>query len=190
MSAASSSRRPFCEECGDTHEIRNPILGKVRCPYCTKPRLPKTDWRGMNAAEKRRLEQQALSVTVVADDFRFPNLPSHLVSTDRVLMRWGSEGSGLPSENPDVYRKSLPPPLDDKTHAEVSTLVKHSETEVRRFAYEWYCTPIPEVVMSQRRGTSRRQLGRIRLDMVGVLKALFLTSRHIDLVTLIRFIPE
>ncbi len=146
--------------------------------------------RDLTAAEMRRAEQALLSLTLVVDDFKFPNLPTALVSTDRVLQRWGAEGSGLPSENPDNYRQSLPPPLDPKTYAEVSTLVKQSATRVRSFAYEWYCSPLPVKLMADRRDISRRQLGRVRLDVLGALKDRFLISRHADLVALIRFIPE
>lgn len=165
-------------------------MGRVRCPYCKVPVPTKAAMRELTAAERRRINQQQLSVTLVTDEFKFPNLPNHLVSTDRVMTRWGCEGSGLPSENPDVYRMSLPPPLDDRTHAEVSTLVKSSAERVRTFAYEWYCSPLPVSLMADRRGMSRRQLGRMRVDVLGALKDRFLTSRHSDLVALVRFIPE
>lgn len=183
-----------CDQCEDTGYISNPRLGRVRCPYCAGPKAQRVSPRELSkmlsASERRRTDMRALSSTLVVEEFKFPNVPNHLLSTDRVLTRWGGEGSGLPSENPDNYRISLPPPLDDRTHAEVSTLVKASASRVRDFTVDWYCSPMPVYVMAENRGMSRRQLGRQHVDVLGALKSRFLTSRHADLVALIRFIPE
>ncbi|HEU4627207.1 MAG TPA: hypothetical protein VFS52_20770, partial [Steroidobacteraceae bacterium] len=113
MNAPLRRRRPpSCEACDDLRVIESRKLGRVRCPYCTVRKPPRTDWRPISAAERRRREQAELARTVVVADFKFPGVPTHLVSTDRVLLRWGAEGSGMPSEDPDAYRESLPVPLD------------------------------------------------------------------------------
>lgn len=183
-------RRPTCNRCGGSREIKTPKLGKVRCPRCTTRKLPRTDWRPINAAEKRRREKEALARSVIPDQFRFPGVPNAYVTTDRVLMRWGCDGTGMPSEDPDAYRESLPPPLDPGTYVEVNRIVMNAPKRLRKFAIDYYRSYNPAHLMKKNWNLSPRQIGRLRVDILGCYKALFLQSTYADLLTLIRFLPE
>jgi hypothetical protein len=144
----------------------------------------------LTAIEARRREQTAIAAGVVLDDFKFPDVPNHLLTTQRVLERWGYDGSGLESEYRDEFRVAKPPPLDPGTYTAVEQRINTAPDRVRRFVYDWYRSSNPGYVTEVRRGMSRRQVGRMRIDILHAMKARFLTSGHGDLVALIRFVGE
>lgn len=173
-------------------------MGRVRCPDCTRPKPTPAGLKLLTASEKRRRDQAALSKTIQPAEIKLPPLPTVLVTTDRVLQRWGCEGSGWPSEDPDAYREALPPPLDPATFTEVNGIVMNAHRDAfaidglndRRFALDAYRSRCPAYLLSQRWARSVRDLRRIRVDVLARFRERFLASRHGDLVALIRFIPE
>jgi hypothetical protein len=168
-------------------------MGRVRCPDCVPARrrlLPARDLKAMlTASENRRVERAILSLTLNQEQFSFSQIPFALLSTDRILLRWGSEGSGMPSENPDAYRDSLPVPLDPKTFAVVNDIVREAPKRVRFFVGTWYAGSNPTYTL-ERRGFSRKGIARARTDCLHAMKARFQASHHADLVALVRFITE
>lgn len=186
----STGRRTPCGRCGGSREIRNDRLGTVRCPTCTTRKLPRTDWRPMNAAEKRRREQEALARSVKIEQFKFPGVPNAYITTDRVLMRWGCDGTGMPADDPETYRESLPPPLDPGTFVEVNRIVMNAPKRLRKFAIDYYRSYNPAHLMKKNWKLSPRQIGRLRVDILAAYRDLFLQSTYPDLLTLIRFLPE
>lgn len=182
--------KTYCPDCRSSGEIKHDRLGTVRCPYCTKPKPSAAGVKLLTANEKRRKEQEALSSTVRVEDIKLPALPKGLISTDRVLARWGCDGTGMPSEDPDAYRESLPPPLDPATFTEVNRIVAGADKRPRRFVQDFYRSYNPADRMARKWSASPRQIRRIRVEVLWEFKAMFLKSDHADLVALIRFIPE
>lgn len=144
----------------------------------------------LSAVDLRAREQMTNSSTIEPDTFKFPAIPTQLLTTHRVLERWGDDGSGLPSETPDAYRQAKAPPLDPSTYTEVERIINTSPHRVRSFVYDWWRSSNPVHIAGTKRRISRRQLSRMRVDILHAMKARFLQSRHVDLVALIRFIPE
>jgi hypothetical protein len=118
-------------------------------------------------------------------------LPGHLITTDRTLQRWAAAPTGVPAQNPDVYRESRPPPLDPRTQEAVSDVLKASSKGVQCFCADWYlCTAwLSQDEMARQRQMTRRQLVREWHDILFLLREQFLASPHTDLVNLIRQSP-
>lgn len=202
--------------------MRHPRLGRktagiIRCLTCTT-RLPPYDRNTLkrhrvtaqifelNAAEARRVKratEMIIAITLAKDVERLSRIDPEFVGTDRVMRRWavGGPGTGLPAENPDIYRQALPPPLDARTQEIVADVLRESPPGIRTFAIDWYASEIPIDVMRDKAYYSRRGLRRpgrhlsersVYREWHSVLRYLrfkFERSRHHDLVTLIRSLP-
>ena len=207
MNAALAINPPDCERCNDKRKVWSRTAGKrIRCVACTKrTRMPQPgasneihrlltdlDRRKLSDKEIKRVAStlsEHIKVTF-ADNSRPQDLPDHLATTDRILQRWAAAPTGVPSDNPDVYRDSRPPPLDPRTQEAVSDIVKAAQPGVRKFLIEWYCTPgISTKEMAHSRHMSRRQLSREWIDVLHVMRERFLSSPHVDLVSMVRMLP-
>lgn len=207
MNDAAVIRPPDCEHCGDTREVENAVLGVIRCPQCTvraKPLDPRTmelemaafrqrakEPMGFTAKELTSVERllKQLVAHAAIDLSRFPSLPAHLVTTDRILQRWAAAPTGMPSDDPDVYAVARPPPLDPMTQEAVSDILREAPKSVRMFVGDWYCSSAPMKTIARYRSLSRRQLGREWQDVLVDVRGKFLASPHRDLVNLVRVAP-
>lgn len=71
-------------------------------------------------------------------------LEPELVPVDRILQRWAvAIGNGLPTEEWDDRRRSLPPPLDDDLAVIVDQAVLRSPSRTKQVIFAWYKTPVP-----------------------------------------------
>lgn len=188
-----------CSRCDGKRQVWNQWAGKnIRCPLCTTAAV-KIDAKGtkeffeyqrdnLSGTEKRRIGRAIAQLLAVAslENFRIPGVPDELAPTDRILQRWAAYGSGMPAENPDAYRVSRPPPLDDDTQAEVSAIINATATGMRAFIREWYCSPEPIYLMAKRRHMNRRELAKERNAVLSVMRFKFLASPHTDLVAMAR----
>jgi hypothetical protein len=145
----------------------------------------------LTAADVRRHRQQVASASACVSEFKLPNVPHHLITTSRILERWGSDGSGMPTENVDVFRQAKAPPLDPGTYTVVEQLVNAAPDRIRRFAYAWWRSPNPAHLATHgRRGVSRRNLGRTQVDALNYFRSRFLQSKYADLLALVNFLPD
>lgn len=145
----------------------------------------------LTAADVRSARRAEAASTVSLAEFKLPGVPEHLVTTNRVLERWGEDGSGLASDLVDNYRIAKAPPLDPGTYTVVEKIINAAPRRIRVFAYAWWRSSNPAYIATHGRAKpSRRQLGRIRIDALNLFKAAFLASKYADLVALVRFIPE
>src|SRR6185312_12208880 len=154
-----SKSDPECARCDDTRVVPSRYLSRlIRCPMCTTVvRQDKDVFRRLaasesvyrlNAAESRRIEtaiQRLIGLTLAADARKvFARLDKALYPTRRVMQRWGAnEGSGLPSENPDVYLVAQLPPLDPQTQEKVSDIVKAAPPAISTFCCDVWASNIP-----------------------------------------------
>jgi hypothetical protein len=205
---------PACEKCNDTRVVPSRYLSRmIRCPFCTTAvrrdpdmfrRLAATEavYR-LNAAETRRIERaiaKLVALTLTADAQKIhARMDPDLFSTRRVMQRWGvSEGSGLPSENPDVYLVAQLPPLDPKTQEIVSDVVKASPPSIATFCWDVWASNIPISVIrggpyysktgERRPGRylSERDYYREQEAILRYLRFKFERTGHLDLVNLMR----
>jgi hypothetical protein len=146
---------------------------------------------GMTAREAIRIERENIRrfVYAVCDTFTFPGLPNELVPTDRILQRMAAFGTGVPSENPDVYRESRPPPLDPATQMAAGDALQSCAPGTKAVIRDWYFTRKSITQIAKARHLSRRQLGREWRAHLQVVRFKFLASPHLDLVKLARFVP-
>lgn len=190
-----------CSNCG--HELYQPTLRATlkQCPRCHPSELPYNPdaLRRLARTERKRLKAQvAVYVTRLFDlsQLGFRDWPSHLVTTVRVLDRWGSYGTGMPAQNPDVYRQSLPVPLNDDTQAVVTACVGPDPmarrpppcivpARVRLVTYDIWWRGAPASFVGQKIGMQPRSFGRYIEECVGMHRRSFLGSGHEDLVALI-----
>lgn len=71
-------------------------------------------------------------------------LEPELVPVDRILQRWAvAIGHGLPTEEWDDRRRSLPPPLSDDLAIIVDQQVLRSPPKTKKIIFAWYKRPIP-----------------------------------------------
>ena len=200
MSAALASRFD-CTHCFDLRVVNHEQLGLIRCTQCTvrQPRkdpkamreLTKHERTELSAAEQRRVIHaiDAILARAAANTGNL-KLPPHLVATDAILQRWAAAPTGSISDDPDLQHVSRPPPLDAKTQEAVSDIVKALLPGMRSFVIDWYCRHWKSIEqMFDERGMTRRQLGRLRENILVELRLRFLASPHTDLVRLARFEP-
>jgi hypothetical protein len=195
---AELANPPTCERCDGKRVIKSAWSNRrIRCPMCTHRKPDKsgkhlrTLTESLKTSESLKFTKELASKVAMSlvERFNFPNLPEHLVGTDRVLQRWAAASSGMPSDNPDLYFKARHPPLDDKTQEKVSDVVKASPQGMRTFIADWYRFDVPTPVMAENRHMSVRSLNREWQNILVDLRARFLASDHPDLTTLIRQLP-
>jgi hypothetical protein len=197
MNAALSI--PACDHCADKRLVWNQWRERyIRCPRCTTRPHRRRDAEqmatllsGITAREAVRAERERMRRVVFAiiDTFKFPGLPNELVPTDRILQRWAAFGTGVPSDDPDAYRVSRPPPLDGPTQSAVNDVIKACAPGTAAFIRDWYLYSASITQLAERRHLSRRQLGREWRANLQVVRFKFLGSPHQDLVKLARFVP-
>lgn len=200
--SAALARRFLCEHCFDLRCVNHPNLGVIRCPQCTvrtptkdpdaMPQLIVRQRSELTGAEARRVIHaiDAILARAAAHAGSLPKLPHHLVATDAVLQRWAAAPSGMPSDDPDLQHVSRPPPLDAKTQEAVSDIVKTALPGIRSFILDWYCRHWKSIEqMFEDRRMTRRQLGRLRENVLVEMRTRFLASPHHDLVRLALFEP-
>jgi hypothetical protein len=190
--------RKSCARCSNGF-LEHARLGRIRCPDCTKPKPTPAGLKLLTASEKRRQEQAALSQSIkpATLELNLPGVPLPLVTTDRILSRWGFEGTGEPSDDPDAYHEAKPPPLDPATYVEVNRIVmgaKRDDLAIpavndRQFAIDFYRASNPALAL-KKWGVSPREIRRIREGVLQRYRVRFKRSKHTDLLTLVNFIPE
>ena len=193
---------PDCDHCGNERRIRSSWSKRwIRCPLCThrKPDKSGKHLRALSQAvakevspvESRRMAEELDKLLIRIEQGRtaIPNLPDHLVGTDRIMQRHAAAPSGMPSDNPDVYHRSRPPPLDPVTQEKVSDVLKAAPRGISLFVSDWYRRDVPTDVMAENRHMSRRQLIREWHDVLVYLRGQFILSEHTDLTTLVRQLP-
>ncbi len=199
MSAVLNITPPACDHCKDKRLVWNQWADRdIRCPKCTVRPTRRRDAKefaklvdGMTAREKVRQERERMRRVVFAimDTFKFPSLPNELVPTDRILQRMNAMPTGVPSENPDLYRESRPPPLDDVTHVAACDALKLCSVVTQDLMRDWYFRRGSITQIAERRKISRRQLGREWRAHLQIVRFKFLASPNPDLVRLARFVP-
>lgn len=194
---AELANPPVCERCDGARLIVSAwSKRKIRCPMCTRRKVKKrapSKSLGAEISTPEAIRMGRILANICAqieiNRWKFPGLPSHLVGTDRVMQRWVAAPSGMASDNPDVYAKARPPPLDDRTQEKVSDIVKAAPSGVRAFIWDWYKIGTPDSVMAEQRHMSIRQLKREWQDVLVFLRSQFAASEHADLTTLVRQLP-
>lgn len=139
--------------------------------------------------QKRRMEQlvrRAVGLELAAAaGFKNRRADPHYASTNRIMERWAvGIGSGLP--NPDEDRVSRPPPLDNETQIVVDKIVQHSPRHIQMFVRQWYCSPVPCVVLAQQRGIHHSEIYDEWRAVLAYLKERFEESAHAPLMTLVK----
>lgn len=191
-----------CRTCG--RECYSRTLGKViRCLTCHPRQLPYDPdaLRRLARNERKRARARAaVIITRVLNEAQlgFRKWPAELITTVRVLDRWGAFGTGLPARNPDVYRQSLPVPLDPDTQSvvtqcigpdpmarDVVSHVSRVPPKVRYVTWEVWWRGAPTSYIGQRLGMTSRSFGRYLEDCLRLHRRAFLASGHADLVALI-----
>lgn len=195
MFAETEAEEP-CGKCGGALQVYSVTARRiVRCVRCTTVDLPYDPRALKDLARREKLRQQQLlrhkaavamiEAIATAHTRVFPKLPPELVTTDRVLDRWGAAPTGQPAENPDVYHVALPPPLDPRTQERVSDLVKLAGDRAREVTYQLYCRGAPASWIGRQLGMSPRNFGRYWHDVLRDHKARFAASRYPDLISLV-----
>lgn len=191
-----------CRNCGRERFSRT--LGKViECLTCYPREAPRDPdaLRRLTRRERQRIRSRvAIAVTAVLSEEQlgFRKWPAELITTVRVLDRWGAFGTGMPAQNPDVYRQSLPVPLDPDTQAivtqcvgpdpmarGVATYMSRVPPKVRYVTWEIWWRGAPTSYIGQRVGMTPRSFGRYVEECIELHRRAFLASRHADLVALI-----
>jgi hypothetical protein len=166
----------------------------VRCVHCRPRAIPYDPdaLRRLARRERKRLRTHVAVVVaeVLAEETdAFSKWPPELVTTVRVLDRWGAFGSGMPAENPDAYSASLPPPLDPDTQVIVTSRIDKSPPRVRKVTYDIWWSGAPTSYVGQKIGMKPRTFKRYLEDCVRVHRKSFLASAHPDLVNLVSAPP-
>lgn len=202
-----------CRTCG--HELYQRTLGRalLACPVCEPSRLPYNPdaLRRLARNERKRIKARVIVavVQVLSEEaLGFRKWPADLATTVRVLDRWGAFGTGLPAANVDVYRQSLPVPLDPDTQTVVTqcigpdpmarsrvshvpdTLPARAQSItydpcLRLVTYDIWWRGAPTSHVGQKIGMERRTFGRYLENCLRVHRATFLRSGHADLMALI-----
>jgi hypothetical protein len=186
-----------CPRCADRRSVWSFMCQReIPCPKCSGAYSLPFDpdaLRRLARAERKRMRNRVAVVVVesIAEQQArvFAKLPPELVTTNRVLDRWGSFGSGMPAQNPDAYRMALSPPLDDDTQVIVTGAVDLSMERVREVTYQVYWRGAPMSYVGEKLGMKPRTFGRYVEDCLRVHKERFLASKHSDLVSLIQAQP-
>jgi hypothetical protein len=191
-----------CRTCGRERYSRT-LRKAITCLTCFPRELPYDPdaLRRLARRERKRIRAQvAVAVTAVLSEEQlgFRRWPPELITTVRVLDRWGSFGTGLPAQNPDVYRQSLPVPLDPDTQAVATQcigpdpmargVVSHPclvPPKVRFVTWEIWWRGAPMSHVGKSIGMKPRSFGRYVEDCLALHRKAFLASRHADLVALI-----
>jgi len=179
-----------CERCEFRGLIFNQLLEKsIPCPYCRQRRYDNTGLKLLTAAERRhnlRLAEQREAHWKLARESNYsaPLLAAVLDPVNRIMERWAvGMGDGLP--DPDQDPQARPPPLDDGTQVVVDQIVQHSEGSIQWFVRQWYCSPVPVMVMARERSVSSRKLHSMHEAVLEYLEDRFRASRHADLIVLL-----
>jgi hypothetical protein len=184
-----------CGRCGFSRQVWSSALRRwIRCTACTTVELPIDHdvFRRLARAERRRARNRVAVVVLetIAEEARiFPRLPPELITTDRVLDRWSSFGTGRPAANPDVYHTSMPPPLPPETQLLVSDLVRLAPPRPQEVTHQLYTRGAPASWVGARLGMKPRTFGRYWHDVLRIHRDRFLASGDSDLVSLIRAQP-
>jgi hypothetical protein len=193
-----------CQRCGRAGQVWSRTCGKfIPCPGCSGayglPYNPDA-LRRLARQERKRLRALAgvVVLEVIAEETNaFRKLPAELITTDRVLDRWAAFGSGRPAENPDLYRDSLPVPLDPDTQAVVSSRLGPDPrarvdcyrgsvpVRVRAVTYDLYLRGAPFSWVAKKYRMTPRTLGRYWHHVLRMHRENFLASKYPDLVNLI-----
>jgi hypothetical protein len=202
-----------CTTCG--RELYQRTLGRalLACPTCKPSHLPyNPDALRRVARNERKRIKARVAVAVVRvlseEQLGFRKWPADLITTVHVLDRWGAFGTGLPAQNPDIYRQSLPVPLDPDTQAVVTQCIgpdpmaRSQRSHVpdalptreqsitydpclRLVTYDVWWRGAPTSHVGQKIGMERRTFGRYLEKCLRVHRSAFLRSGHADLVALI-----
>lgn len=181
-----------CGRCGDAGEVRSSTIGRmIPCPICSGAYgLPYNAdaLRRLARQERKRIRAQVGIVvleTIATETAAFRKLPPELITTDRVLDRWCSFGTGRPAENPDLYHQALPPPLDPETQLVVSDIVRGAPSRPRSVTYELYSRGAPFSWVAKKYRMQPRTFGRYWHHVLRMHRENFLGSKYPDLVSLI-----
>lgn len=190
---------PDCAHCDDKRQVWNQWRERyMRCPRCTVRPKRRRDAKefaelitGISAREAVHQERERMRRIVFAliDTFNFPGLPNELVPTDRILQRMAAFGTGVPSEDPDVYRESRPPPLDPVTQQAAKDALASCAPGTKVVIADWYFSRKSIKQICARRHLSRWQLSREWRANLTVVRFKFLASPDITLVNIARFVP-
>jgi hypothetical protein len=191
-----------CERCDNQRIIQSSwSKRRIRCPMCTR-RRPDRSGKHLKAftqsvkttisgAEHRKMLRGVVRdiARTLIERVTFAGVPKHLATTDGILKRWAAASSGMPADDPDLYAKSRPPPLDDRTQEAVSDIIRASSPGLRKLIRAWYRTEVPTPILAKQWNLSPRQFIREWEACLVDLREKFRTSPHSDLAALVRQIP-